>query len=161
MTKPRKVGTRRLHIPITQEVINNAVARDSAHCVVADAIRAAIPEALRVTVDLQTIRWTLPDGTRVVYLTPAPEQALLVNFDQGVVPDPRDMYLNHPIQRVPPRPRHSVTPAVATVTTKKDGHGAGGQVTTVEVEGGRLPPTAALSNTRGRRRSFGLRSLRA
>lgn len=160
MTKAGKTPTRRLHIPITQEIINNAVQRDSSHCVVADAIKAALPDARRVTVDLQTIRWTMPDGTRLVYLTPAPQQRQIVNFDQGFVPEPGDMYLDHPIQRVPPRERHTVTPKVATVTTKHNGKTKTPTIT-VDVEGGRLPPTGALSNTRGRRRTFGLRTLRA
>lgn len=155
----RRASLRRLHIPITQEIINNAVQRDSSHCVIADAVRAAMPDVTRVTVDLQTIRFTLPDGSRAVYLTPAHEQMLLVNFDQGVKPEPREMYLSHPIQILPPRARgdsKSVTNTTITNRKQKRSH----DTIAITVEGGRLPPTAALSNTRGRRRTFGIRSLK-
>lgn len=155
--KSRRVITRRIHIPITQEIINSAVVRDSAHCVIADAIHAAIPEAKRISVDLQTIRFTVNEE-RVVYLTPAPQQSLLVRFDQGAVPTPGDMYLSHPIQRVPARRRdaeHPQQPKQTTVRRKSPDR----TELEVTVEGGRLPPTAALSNRRGRRRTFGLRTL--
>lgn len=155
--KSKRVATRRIHIPITQEIINNAVVRDSSHCVVADAIRAAIPEAKRVTVDLQTIRFTVNDE-RVVYLTPAAQQTMLVRFDQGVIPAPGDMYLSHAIQRVPARTRTAENPQQPKKTTVRR-RGREGTEVEVTVEGGRLPPTAALSNRRGRRRTFGLRTL--
>lgn len=157
----RKIGTRRLHIPITQEIINNAVERDSAHCVIADAIQAALPEVTRVSVDLQTIRFTLPDGTRVLYLTPAPSQTLLTDFDQGRKPEPSVMYLSAPFQRVPPRKDHTDDDrpnhhAKRVEVKNRGGHGG----VDVTVVGGNLPPTAALSNTRGRVRRFGVRQLR-
>lgn len=156
----KRRSLRRLHIPVTQEIINNATQRDSSHCVIADAVRAALPDVTRVTVDLQTIRFTLPGGERVIYLTPASEQALLVNFDQGQKPSPRDMYLSHPIQILPARDRSGESQKRTTVVKHKrratENHGAQIEVT---VEGGKLPPTAALSNTRGRRRTFGLRTL--
>jgi hypothetical protein len=155
--KKNHVRTRRIHIPITQEIINNAVVRDSSHCVIADAIRAAIPEAKRVAVDLQTIRFTVNDE-RVVYLTPAPQQTMLVRFDQGQVPTPGDMYLSHAIQRVPAKGRTKGNPQKVK-ETKVTRHGRDGSQLEVTVEGGRLPPTAALSNHRGRRRTFGLRTL--
>lgn len=161
MAKTKRMALRRLHIPITPEVINNAVQRDSSHCVIADAIRAALPDVTRVTVDLQTIRFTLPNGERVVFLTPAPEQGLLVGFDQGVKPQPRDMYLSHPIQVIPPRkPGEPRAKAEAKVVSNGEGKRDRRESVTITVEGGRLPPTAALSNTRGRRRTFGIRSLR-
>lgn len=147
-----RTPTRRLHIPITAEIINTAVERDSAHCVLADAVSAALPGVKRVTVDLQTIRFTTEDGTRYVYLTPAPAQELLVKFDQGVKPDPGTMYLDRPIVRTAPRDR------AKTAVEIQDAKGHRG--TQVTVTGGKLPPTAALSNRRGRRRSYGLRQLK-
>lgn len=155
--KAKRVSTRRIHIPITQENINNAAARDSAHCVIADAIHAAIPEAKRISVDLQTIRFTV-NNERVVYLTPGPQQSLLVKFDQGVMPAPGDMYLSHAIQRVPARDRSRAGESKrkkATVRRKS----VNNSELEITVEGGPLPPTAALSNRRGRRRTFGLRML--
>lgn len=155
--KNKRVSTRRIHIAITQEIINNAVVRDSAHCVIADAIHAAIPEAKRISVDLQTIRFTV-NNERVVFLTPAPQQSLLVRFDQGVLPTPGDMYLSHAIQRVPARGRDADHPQQPKTTTVKR-KGKDRAELEITVEGGRLPPTAALSNRRGRRRTFGLRML--
>lgn len=159
MPKKKRFPTSELRIPITQEIINNAIPKDSGHCVIADSIRAFLPEVTRVTVDLQTIRFTLPDGERVVYLTPAHEQKLLTDFDQEILPAPRMMYLRRPIQRVPYRPQDAKNRETHTeprkVKTKQHGRGLD-----VLVEGGRLPPRAALSNAKGRRRSFGLRQLK-
>lgn len=153
----RKTIPRRLEIPITQEVINAAIPRHSGHCVIADSIRAAVPGATRVSVDLQTIRFTL-DGTRYVWLTPAPEQSLLVGFDQGHLPEPRLMALGRPIQRVQSRKRGEGRSKREVSISKANGQNSASKIT---VEGGRLPPTAALSNTAGRRRSFGLKQLKA
>lgn len=150
-TRRSKFNARRLNIPVTEEVINSAVERDSAHCVLADAIQQALPEVTRVSVDLQTIRFTAPDGTRYVYLTPARQQEVLVNFDQGRKPEPGLLYLARPIQIVPPAAHKGQQhPTVVKVEDQRK----------VTVHGGRLPPTAALSNTRGRTRRFGIRQLK-
>jgi hypothetical protein len=45
-------------VPVTQEHIDGAMARNSSHCATAVAIQQAIPDARRVAVDLQTIRFT-------------------------------------------------------------------------------------------------------
>lgn len=153
-----KRATRRLTIPITQEVINNAVERDSAHCVIADSISAALPDVKHVNVDLQTVRFTTEDGTRYVYLTPSTAQELLVRFDQGHKPEPGSMYLSRPIQIVPYRDRGAEAPREVKVKPVNKGKGHGG--VEVTVIGGHLPPTAALSNRRGRVRRFGMRTLK-
>lgn len=157
-------------LDVTQEIINNAIPRDSGHCVIADAVKQAVPTANRISVDLATIRFTDPDTERrYVYLTPATAQALLVNFDQGVHPEPLTIRLNRPAQIVSARKQR---PSEAhesdeqrkaarrkhrrqeprTVNVTQEGQPV--------VHGGRTPPTGALSSTRGRRRTFGLKSLR-
>ena len=67
-TKERKVLRR---VSVTRDVIDKAERRDSSHCMIADAIRASIPDAQNVSVDLATIRWSEPKkGVRLMYLTP-------------------------------------------------------------------------------------------
>jgi len=59
---------------------------------IADALRDAIPEAKFISVDLQSIRFSLFDqnryreervGTRYFYFTPTIAQVALLKFDQG------------------------------------------------------------------------------
>lgn len=160
-------GGRGIVLDVSQEIINAAIPKDSSHCIIADALRAAVPAARHVSVDLQTIRFTDPaTSKRYVFLTPGPAQSVLVNFDQGVMPEPFLMRLGKPAQIVksgrtardkgetdahpnmPPGQRRRLR----TRTDATQGH--------PQVLGGKLPPTAALSSTRGKRRTFGLRTLR-
>lgn len=156
-------GGRGIVLDVTPEIINNAVARDSGHCVIADALRACVPGASYVSVDLQTIRFSdRTKGKRYIYLTPARGQMLLVNFDQGVKPEPCALRLGHPAQIVKMNQaenRYERTPGLPAGTRKKVGKPASSR-TVPPVLGGDYPPTAALSSTRGRRRAFGLRSLK-
>jgi len=152
----------RYSVKITEEIINTARARDSSHCVIADALRASIPGATRVSVDLQTIRWSVDElGKRFVALTPGAGQRILVNFDQGVLPEPTTLQVT-PFQVIPIRP---TGPGPRTVTDARTNGRGGAQAGSTAlkskplVEGGKLPPTAALSNRKGRRREFGLRQL--
>jgi hypothetical protein len=56
---------------------------------IADAVKAAYPEAKHISVDIQTIRFSLPEkGIRCTYLTPRTAQIALLNFDQGQAPAP-------------------------------------------------------------------------
>jgi hypothetical protein len=51
---------------------------------VADAVKRAFPNAIRIRVDLQTIRWTDPvKQERYIYLTPAQAQQYIIAFDAG------------------------------------------------------------------------------
>jgi hypothetical protein len=160
-------GGRGIVLDVTQEVINNAVERSSGHCVIADAVRAMLPTVSHVSVDLQTIRFSDPTkGKRYIYLTPATAQRVLVEFDQGVKPEPFTMRLGKPAQIVKMNLGRKTTDGTARKAsglpsgTKKKlaKQDAPGAVPTVL--GGNYPPTAALSNTRGRRRTFGLRSMK-
>jgi hypothetical protein len=79
----------RVAITVTAEAIQNSVRRDSAHCMIADAIRHSQPGAHGISVDLQTVRWTnLRLGLRYVYLTPRTAQVALIDYDQGDYPKP-------------------------------------------------------------------------
>lgn len=69
-------------IPVTQEHIEESITRDSSHCMTALAIAAAIPDARRIAVDLQTIRFSRK-GLRYVFLTPHIAQDNIIFFDQG------------------------------------------------------------------------------
>lgn len=79
----------RIDFAVTERHIAEAVPRDSGHCMIADALRDAIPNAEFISVDLATIRWTdVTAGYRYVYLTPGVAQAALIAFDQGERPEP-------------------------------------------------------------------------
>jgi hypothetical protein len=70
---------------VTQELIDLAMPRDSNHCMVADAVKSALPHVKAVSVDLATIRFTDPvKRQRYIYLTPIRVQKALIEFDQGV-----------------------------------------------------------------------------
>src|SRR5215217_7648813 len=85
------------NIPVTEEVIAKAVQRDSSHCMIADAIRAHVPGVSYVSVDLQTIRFTIQaKRKRYVFLTPRQGQLALINFDQGVKPESFTMRIQRP-----------------------------------------------------------------
>lgn len=151
-------GGRGIVLDVTAEIITNAVQRDSSHCAIADALKAAVPTARSVAVDLQTIRFTDPDsGRRYIYLTPEWAQNFLLDFDQGKDLDPTSRRLGAPAQitrseskRV--RPQHHKA---------RDLPDSGKQVVAdgnhSVVLGGRPPATGVLSNSRGRRRSYGIR----
>lgn len=74
----------RLDFIVPAELIATACKRNSSHCMIAEALQAAIPAARFVSVDLATIRFTdEAAGWRYIYLTPRPAQAALLAFDQG------------------------------------------------------------------------------
>jgi len=85
----RPVAAPRLDFQVTADIIATAIPRDSAHCMIADALKAAMPRAAWVSVDLATIRFTdLVAGRRYIYLTPRSAQEALIAFDQGERPEP-------------------------------------------------------------------------
>jgi hypothetical protein len=158
----------RVKLDITEDLIKDAVARDSSHCLWAEAVKEAVPGASAVSVDLQTIRFSdRKRGLRFTYLTPRVAQISLVKFDQGILPEP-----------------HSVTLRGAQVTAIRRQKAEGKEFTDAQKKafeansrkaraalakarlkasdktsvptrmGGKTPPIAA-----GRRRAFGLRGL--
>jgi hypothetical protein len=71
-----------IEIQVTQEDIDKADVKHSSRCVVATAIHRSVPGAQRVSVDVQTIRFTVA-GERFVYLTPYGVTGYIVAFDAG------------------------------------------------------------------------------
>jgi hypothetical protein len=70
-------------IQVTQADIDKAIVKNSARCVVATAIARSIPEAKRIAVDVQAIRFSTTDGQRHTYLTPPTVAGYVVAFDAG------------------------------------------------------------------------------
>jgi hypothetical protein len=89
-------GDRR-RISITQQEIEKAAPQKSGRCLVARAIAAKFPDATRIDVDMQTIRFTR-DGERWVYLTPWEVQRYITEFDAGDPIDPFQFTLTKSVQ---------------------------------------------------------------
>jgi hypothetical protein len=80
----------RAEISVEQKHIDEALRANSSHCAIAMAIADAVPNARRISVDLQTIRWTdSKKGVRYCFLTPSIAQTdVIIPFDQGEVCKP-------------------------------------------------------------------------
>lgn len=142
-------------IQVTEHDIGLAVPKDSAHCMIADALRRARPDVSHVSVDLATIRWSDPVARkRYIALTPRPAQEALLDFDNNKRPAPF-MFRVRPAQVVSIRSKEDSTRKKATVMKTN------GRVPLVKE--GRTPPTGPLAGgsaaRTGRRREFGLRGM--
>lgn len=74
-----------MKIYVDKKHIENAVRKDSHHCMIADAIKEQIPDAQYILVDIQSIRLTYPSTKeRHLYLTPPEAQWGIIRFDRGV-----------------------------------------------------------------------------
>lgn len=104
-------------VQILQDAIDRAIEKDSAHCIVAEALRQTLPNASHVAVDLQTVRWT-ENGWRHVALTPPHAQRIILDFDQGFRSKPCTIRLRT-IQRVRSSSRDNREETIAAVL---DGH---------------------------------------
>lgn len=177
----------RLNVDVTPQLIAEAVPRDSGHCMVADAVREAYPDARHISVDVQTIRFSLPDkGIRCTYLTPRTAQVALISFDQGTAPQPfrftlRGGQVTKMRTHCPgPAPRSeaqrettrkaqnaSTIPPVSSAGRDRVkmvyGHGNGPSTGNIPaIDGGTPPPVGALASggvPAARRRAFGLRAM--
>jgi hypothetical protein len=79
---PWKKG--RLFIAVEQSHIDEALRASSSHCAIAMAIQSTLPTAKFIAVDVQCIRFTLPERQmRFCFLTPHAARELVINFDQG------------------------------------------------------------------------------
>ena len=152
-------------IPVTAEIIAEASKANSGHCMIADAIKKALPMMTAVTVDLQTIRFSdRVKGVRYIYLLPAFAQKQLLRFDYGVEVEPWDLSL-------PTRPSQIIK-IVAThagrVNVAKRPVSLGPKklqkTTPKTVVGGQPPPLAVLAHSskggegqKGLKRQFGRR----
>lgn len=169
--KKRLPHAPRLTLEVTQEIIDAAVPRDSGHCVIADAVKAAYPTAKRIAVDLQTIRFTDPKkGLRYTFLTPRIGQLTIIKFDQGVRPEPFTTRLRNgqvtiggsarsqtkkPLTEGQLAQRRRASAASRAKLGKARLRSGGPEASTVPDRiGGKTPPVAP-----GRRRAFGLRAL--
>jgi hypothetical protein len=88
---------KRLEIQVSQEDIDRGIREDSARCVVARAIARTIPDATRIEVDTQAIRFT-SGGKRLIYLTPWTAQNYVVAFDAGDEIKPFEFRIGNPIE---------------------------------------------------------------
>lgn len=147
--KPTLKGTNRvIAVNVAQPIVDQAEKRDSGHCMIADALRAAVPDAKSVSVDLVTIRFTDPSKRqRYIYLTPLRVQQALVDFDQGRHNGPFRFQLKKAVQvvesgerKMPDGTRKAPSRAVQKVV------GAAGRNQPTKL-GGDLPPRGALSST--------------
>lgn len=173
----------RVRVTVDAATIHESLSRDSSHCMIAEAVRAAYPAAASVAIDIQTIRFSdRKKGLRFTYLTPRIAQVPLIKFDQGIKPEPFEFTLrNGQVTRAgssqvrlgkrmseKQRQQHQTA-------SKKGGEAAkkalevsreglkrarlvnrGGTAGTVpDKVGGKTPPLAPFS----RRRAFGLRGL--
>jgi hypothetical protein len=71
-----------IRVQVNEGDIKKAETNNSMRCVVAQAIARTIPDATRIDVDVQSIRWSR-EGERFVYLTPYSVQGYVVAFDAG------------------------------------------------------------------------------
>jgi len=149
----------------------------------AEAVKDAMPTASSISVDIQTIRFSLPEKRlRDTYLTPRIAQEAIIKFDQGETPDPfsfrlqgahvTTMYTREkratPHGRLTPAQQESIKKARQYSPTHQgrmvpdhpelmqtvQRGGENGRVS--ERVGGRPPPTTPFA----RRREFGLRALK-
>jgi hypothetical protein len=174
---PRLLTCRRgpmVTITVPEEIIAVSKVRSSSHCMVAEAVRLAVPDAKSIAVDLQTIRWT-DEGRelRYIYLTPRVAQVALIDFDQGKTPEPFSFRLRAAqVARMTHRhsskakPRHDLSKGVEPAAPAKamasrneaparkrvelTGEVRGG-VEVLEITGGKPPPKFAY------RREFGIK----
>jgi hypothetical protein len=176
--KRRTPRSRRIELQITDEIIECAISRDSQHCMIADAIKAAVPDAQKIAVDLATIRFTDPKKrVRYTYLTPRIAQVELVKFDQGIKTEPFSFQLRaaqvtrsgssqvrrHGKESMSEGRRNAMRKAQATnPQLKKQGlRSASAEGSVPERVGGRTPPLQVDSDgvPFSRRRAFGIRGL--
>lgn len=85
----RRPRSPRIIVNISEQRIADSVRRDSRHCMIAEALKEVIPEMVRITVDMASIRFTDPK-TRLHYIYATPDIAAiaLVDFDRGIQPSP-------------------------------------------------------------------------
>jgi hypothetical protein len=148
-----KGTNRKIGVTVTQPIIDRAEQRDSGHCMIADAIKAALPDVKTVSVDLASIRFTDPvKKQRYVYFTPTPVQRALVDFDQGTHTEQFTFHLIRAAQVVESG-RHTA----ADGTSKRpsaavQGISGGGRHGTKPTKlGGTLPVRGPLGSPPGRR----------
>jgi len=154
-------------LEITEDIIASAEKRHSGHCMIAETVKNAVPDASYISVDLATTSFTiLKDGLRYTYLTPAPAQAALVNFDQGNHTEPFTVRLKKGVATTSGRVKKKGATKATLVPNSSANH-------VPTRAGGKPPPKGALRsggtgtpNSKdkitgvGSRRSFGIKNLK-
>ena len=140
-------------VSVTHAIMDHARIRDSSHCMIAMAIRDVRPDLKSISVDIQTIRFSDPaKGYRYSYLTPRIVQEAIINFDDGVMPEPFEFKLMGAHVTL-----MTVHPKVQTPRSSGPMLASGGvDSTRPRRVGGPLPPRSSLA----RRREFGLKALK-
>lgn len=103
MPKTNSLRGSRFEVSVTAADIDRAFRSNSAECVVAQAIARTLPDACRIEVDTQTIRFTMGQE-RYAYLTPYSVTGYVIGFDAGDTIQPFRFRL-YEDQRVPIRSR--------------------------------------------------------
>jgi hypothetical protein len=176
----------KVSVEVTGEIIEKSVRKDSSHCMISDAVAAAVPDAKFISVDIQTIRFSR-GKFRYTYLTPRKGQVELIKFDQGEEIEPFSFQLRPQgaqttrsgartgVKTGNPQPRteaqRAATRKAMAASTKPFGpretaklvRGSGAQNNVPDVRGGKTPPMAPLASgatvPRARRRAYGLCAL--
>lgn len=100
-----------MKVCVTKAHIENGVEKDSHHCMIADAVKAACPTATFIMVDLQTVRFTDSEKKkRFIYLTPPIAQQNLLRFDLGKGVAPFAFSLTAPAKVRAMRSANAATP---------------------------------------------------
>ena len=93
--KKRIPAAPRENIRVTKVHMDHSSVKSSSHCMIAMAVKDAIPMATSIAVDIQTIRFSLPEKRiRCTYLTPRIAQTAIIQYDQGVMPKPFEFKLS-------------------------------------------------------------------
>lgn len=90
-----KSARTRFTVEITESDIERAHKNDSYNCVVAQAVARTVPDATRIEVDTQSIRFTTQDERRI-YMTPYAVQGYVIAFDAGDPIEPFSFQLRDP-----------------------------------------------------------------
>lgn len=89
------MATSRIKVKVTEADIARAHRNDSYTCVVSQAVARTVPEATRIEVDTQSVRFTA-GGERLIYMTPYVVQGYIVAFDAGDEIAPFEFQLRDP-----------------------------------------------------------------
>jgi hypothetical protein len=114
VAKSKKIATPYVRVDITKDLISDAVKNDSGHCMVAEAVKLAYPNAKNVGVDVFTIRFSDPKSKqRYIYQTPEIARVAIIRFDMGVKPEPFNFVLRggQVVAQRPPSKHGKRTPA--------------------------------------------------
>lgn len=110
-----------MRVSVGKEHIENGVAKNSQHCMIADAIKDARPKAQFIMVDLQSIRFSDPTkGVRYTYLTPAIAQSAILKFDRGDQVKPFSFSLTEPARARKMQTDNADTPKRKAILKKAD-----------------------------------------